>query len=628
MLCPVERMLQSAAASKGLIFMAKFVQELRRRNVVRVVGAYLVVGWLLVQIGTTLEESMQLPAWFDGVVVGLLIVGLPIAIITSWVFDLTPGGVVRTDAASADTVYASWKKLDFVILAGIVAVGSMFVWQRINPPEIVDQDSSAVKHSSEISAASIAVLPFADLSPDGDQEYFSDGISEEILNLLASVEVLDVTSRTSAFQFKGRDLGIPEIANSLEVRHVVEGSVRKAGDTLRITAQLIDAEEDRHLWSDTYDRPLTAENVFAIQDEIANAVVYALGNELGFDVTSEIEVRASTDNLTAYEMFLKARGLYQTRTELDVADELLAAAVEQDPNFADAWELRSALPFLLVGYGYKDTPQDELVRITNEYANNALELEPASSTAIAALAFVQVREWTVLDGTQDFARLLTDLTMAIEINPRNDSALNWRGGLRFTLGDVDGALRDFKACIDYSPLAAPCAENYVSVLAGAGRDIEAFAEFRKLLNLGIVKPRESDLPLLARMGEEAAFKVMSNDEDVLFGWNEHDALYKALRNPQGDHRQLLRSLTLFVEANPDRNVLALQLVLAYLDDSLQDLRSQDLENLVIWNQAHVHKRQTDRFRNHIRRTGILAYWQQYGFPPQCRAIGEGDFECD
>jgi TolB-like protein len=241
--------------------MNNFFQELRRRNVVRVVGAYLVVGWLLVQIATTLEESMQLPAWFDGIVVGLLIVGLPISIIVSWVFDLTADGIVRTDAASSETQHQSWRKLDFVIIAGVLIVGLVFAWQVFQPAEILIDEQASVATTAEVSAATIAVLPFADLSPDGDQEYFSDGISEEILNLLAGVDELDVTSRTSAFQFKGRDLGIPEIAANLNVRHVVEGSVRKAGDTLRITAQLIDAADDKHLWSDTFDRPLTAENV-------------------------------------------------------------------------------------------------------------------------------------------------------------------------------------------------------------------------------------------------------------------------------------------------------------------------------------------------------------------------------
>ena len=198
--------------------MGKFFKELQRRNVVRVVGAYLVVGWVLMQIATSLEESMNLPAWFDGVVVALLIVGLPIAIIVSWVFDLTADGVVRTEDSLSGNAN---RKLNYLIGAALLLAGAIFAWQTFDAGEA--ETIVAVPPAvliEEIDPASIAVLPFADLSPASDQEYFSDGISEEILNLLARVEALDVTSRTSAFQFKGRDLGIPEIAARLKVRHV------------------------------------------------------------------------------------------------------------------------------------------------------------------------------------------------------------------------------------------------------------------------------------------------------------------------------------------------------------------------------------------------------------------------
>ena len=305
--------------------MGKFFQELRRRNVVRVVGAYLIVGWVLMQIATALEESLNLPEWFDGVVVSLLIVGLPVAIIVSWVFDLTADGVVRTEDSTGGSAN---RKLNYLIGAALIVAGAVFAWQSFDSsePEVIVAAPPPVV-VDEIDAATIAVLPFADLSPAGDQEYFSDGISEEILNLLASVRALDVTSRTSAFQFKGRDLGIPEIAANLKVRHVVEGSVRKAGNTLRITAQLIDARDDRHLWSDTFDRPLTAENVFAIQDEISKAIVAALGDTLGFNAETSAIAMPNTDSLTAYELFLRARPIVQARNNLTEADHLLRQVV-------------------------------------------------------------------------------------------------------------------------------------------------------------------------------------------------------------------------------------------------------------------------------------------------------------
>ena len=619
--------------------MGNFFQELKRRNVVRVVGAYLVVGWLLVQIATTLEESMQLPSWFDGVVVGLLIVGLPIAVIVAWVFDLTPDGVVRTDAATADTQYTSWRKLDYVIVAGILIVAIVFGWRWLQPsdetfeaPVSVTADT-ATEAAPTLPAATIAVLPFADLSPDGDQEYFSDGISEEILNLLAGVAELDVTSRTSAFQFKGRGLGIPEIAANLDVRHVVEGSVRKAGSTLRITAQLIDAEDDRHLWSDTFDKPLTAENVFAIQDEIAKAIVNALGETLGFDASDEIEVRVGTDNLSAYEKFLKARSLFVSRVDLDVAEDLLIAAVEQDPEFAEAWEIRSALQFLLVGYGYRVLEQAEVVRRTTDFANRALALNPNSSIALASLAYVRVPT-TLRDGVlfekADWGFLLQQLTRAIEINPRNDSALNWRGLAYFSVGDVDKSEADFRACIDFSPLSAPCKENLIMVLAGQRRDEEAYAQFLSALDHGIAKPREADLALLARMGEKTVFKLITNSEDLLFGWNEHEALYHAFRNPDGDHQKLIRSMENFFALHPERRNWTLKIARPYLGNLSVWSELEDSYTLVFWSisESHTQLRQTEEFRTFIRHSGILDYWLQNEFPPQCRAVGDGDFECD
>jgi TolB-like protein/tetratricopeptide (TPR) repeat protein len=602
--------------------MGKFFQELQRRNVVRVVGAYLIVGWVLMQVATSLEESMNLPGWFDAVVVALLIVGLPIAIIVSWVFDLTAGGVVRTEGSPGG---GANRKLNYLIGAALLVAGAIFAWQTFDAGEAeITADIPPTVLIEEIDAASIAVLPFADLSPEGDQEYFSDGISEEILNLLASVDALSVTSRTSAFQFKGRDLGIPEIAARLKVRHVVEGSIRKAGDTIRITAQLIDAEDDRHLWSDTFDRPLTAANIFAIQDEISRAIVDELGNALGIETTTRIAARRSTKNLTAYELFLRARQLYQSRTQLDVVDELLAEAVDQDSRFADAWGMRAANQFLMKGYDFIDTPQPEILRLTTMYADKALELDPRNSTAIAAKAYVGLRDAELLNGSQNYAELLANLTKAVDLDPRNDSALNWRGLLRLTLGDVEGALTDFKTCTEFEPLMTACGENYVTTLAGSGNDVESFAHFNKMLDNGIIKTREADMPMLARMSEKTAFKVVSNSADVLFGWNEHDALYDALRNPTADHKKIAHSLQQFLDANPERDILSVRIAQSYLDGSDE----RPIEVLTLWSNGGATFRQSDRFKDFIRSSGLLAYWQERGFPPQCRATGDRTFECD
>ncbi len=294
--------------------MSNIFSELKRRNVFRVAGVYAVVGWVLAQISTTLEEALGLPAWFDALIVALLLLGLPVAIVFAWAFEMTPNGVVRTESVpegesiTADTGH----KLDYAIVAGLILLIAMVVWQKTGSDAVV-ADSAPVDAVAQVAdtkadAASIAVLPFADLSPQGDQEYFSDGISEEILNVLVAVDGLEVTSRTSSFQFKGGELGIPAIAKLLNVRHVVEGSVRKSGETIRVTAQLIDAANDKHLWSQTYDRPLSVENIFSIQDEIAKAIVGALSQTLGVGSLEPVRVSATTSNLSAYELYFWNNG--------------------------------------------------------------------------------------------------------------------------------------------------------------------------------------------------------------------------------------------------------------------------------------------------------------------------------
>ncbi len=179
------------------------------------------------------------------------------------------------------------------------------------------------------------MLPFVNMSADPEQEYFSDGISEEILNVLVRVDGLKVASRTSSFTYKGENLDIPEIARQLKVGNIVEGSVRKSGNRVRITAQLIDTRDDRHLWSDTFDRELT--DIFAIQDEIANAIVDALKSELNIGLGA-VKVESATDNLDAYDLYLKARGMFIARQNLDVANQLFEQATQLDPEFALAWE--------------------------------------------------------------------------------------------------------------------------------------------------------------------------------------------------------------------------------------------------------------------------------------------------
>lgn len=340
--------------------------ELQRRNVFRIALFYIVSAWVVVQVAETVLPMFDVADSALRAIVIILALGFPLAMVFAWVFELTPEGLKRDKDVEVDheTKQHTAHKLNWAtLIAAVLAIG-LLVADRLMPepsvataePALANLDSPADRVSAEaddaVDPASIAVLPFEDLSPNADQGYFSDGIAEEILNVLVRIDGLEVASRTSAFRFRDRDdIGIPGIARELEVRHVLEGSVRKAGDAIRVTAQLIDGDSDKHLWSDTYDRSLTAENVFAIQDEIATAIVEALRGSIALPGAEALEVGARTDSLDAYELYLEARALYNARNRMDRADELLARAVELDPDFAAAWAIRAAIHVLDDEYG-------------------------------------------------------------------------------------------------------------------------------------------------------------------------------------------------------------------------------------------------------------------------------------
>jgi TolB-like protein len=603
-----------------------FFAEVKRRNVVRVAGVYIVVGWILVQVATALEETLGLPSWFDGTIVALLLIGLPIALIFAWAFELTPEGVVRTESVPEGESITSetGRKLDFALSIAIIALIIVIVWQSSIAPDAIVSETVVVAHDDAApSDASVAVLPFADMSAAGDQEYFSDGLTEEILNLLVRANELEVVSRTSSFQFKDTTLGIPEIAAELNVRHVVEGSVRKAGNTIRVTAQLIDALTDRHLWSETYDRPLTTENLFEIQDDVANSIFEALGEELG--LLGEIDLRAkrTTSNLDAYELFLRARALFEGRLELDTADDLLDKATALDPGFAEAWAYRAATQFLMFDYGYSDLSIRTLHERGLEFAEKALVSDPDNATAIAAIANIRTQQTTLASASYDWSETIALFTRALEIDPLNPSALNWRGLTYDLVGDIESALADFRRCVKVEPYYTPCRENLHWFLADTGEDDAAMSVLRESQNNGVSKSLYLHLALLARTGNELLFKAATNDERALRGWRHHDELYKAFLNLDADHSALAQSIVEFFEANPGRDevfVGAALLPLGYAPSIAQGYS--------LYTDSAKKYRQTPQFREWVTKIGVVDYWQQHGYPDVCRPLGDDDFECD
>ena len=300
-------------------------KELRRRNVFKVSSVYLITCWLVLQIISVVSPYLHLPKVFGTGITIILFIGFPFACIMAWAFELTPDGIKRTaEVDDEDSIrHITGRKINASLIIALFASLAVISYQQYS-----------MTHTSNKNIT-IAVLPFADMSHDSSQEYFGDGIAEEILNSLAKVKALHVTARTSSFAYKGKDINIKDIARGLGVNYILEGSVRKSGNKLRITAQLINTETDYHLWSETYDRPLA--DIFAIQDELTLAITKALRVTLMPGEKQQISER-TTDNIAAYELYIKARALLADRNASSVkqAVEALNKAISLDANFGKA----------------------------------------------------------------------------------------------------------------------------------------------------------------------------------------------------------------------------------------------------------------------------------------------------
>ncbi len=605
---------------------SNFIAELKRRNVIKVATAYAIAGWLIIQIATSVFPAFNFPDWTQQFVIILTAIGFPISLIIAWAFELTPQGLKTTKEVDENEsiTHSTGKTLNGFIIACLSLVVVFLLFERfVLAPDSFAEDFAEYNIAENvITNASIAVLPFVDLSPDGDQEYFSDGISEEILNVLVKVNDIEVASRTSSFQFKGRELGIPEIANQLKVKHILEGSVRKSGETLRITAQLIEAHTDKHLWSETYDRPLTTNNIFDIQDEISRAIVDEMGVLIGATNIIAPSVNKTTDNLGAYELYLKARPYYLDRSRLDEADEFLIRAIELDPNYADAWEMRAALQMLIYDYGYSDEDsRDPLQEVGLTLAKKTLELNPNSSTAMATIGNIYFDR--ILENGSNIQQVFEYYKRALEIDPRNATAILWNSIALLAVGDVLQAEEGFKRCLELEPRYAPCYENYVVVLSINGNDQEALKAHYEGLNQGLIKVKYSNFSMLARLNEELAFKTGSNSEVVLLGWNRHDELWKAFQNLDADHTKLARDILNFIDNRSGID----QLTISTLTYPL-GVFDEYFYGFMTWDPSYKKFRNSNKFKEYIVNSGIFNYWNENGFPEMCRPIGTNDFECE
>ena len=606
-------------------------EELKRRNVFRIAVAYAVAAWLLLQIADLILDNTSAPAWVIQSLFVIVGVGFVFALIFSWLFELTPDGLMKESDVPRDRsiTFHTAKKLDYLTIALLLSAVGYLVVDRYVLEAPVRETVQVVEEAPLLEPAtphaepnSIAILPFSDFSEEGDQQYFSDGIAEELLNLLVRVDGLKVASRTSSFAFKGENRNIPEIAGELKVANILEGSVRKAGNRVRITVQLIDTRNDRHLWSETYDRELV--DIFAIQDEIATAIVSALKDHLGVEASTDaIVVEAATGNLDAYELYLKGRTLFTARQNLDEAIALFQRAIELDPNFARAWEGLAAAQAVANDWILDDGIDH--VPLAEAAAKRALELDPDLSMPYAVLGNLGTisRPGTDIPDITEGMRLLD---LALEKDSNNTTAWLWRG-IRFnTLGFFDRARADFDECLARDPAYLNCVQHQASAILFMGQTQAALDAFVPTLYQNFHSMDESFIPVLVDQGNSVAAVLLATAK-LSIPDSPVGLWIRALENPGQDQGARLAELDRWI-AQTGRNIgYEWPDFLVALGAFERAAQSPNLR-FSLFSPSSNAFRQTPWFKQFARKMGYEAYWREHGFPPICHEMSEQDYTCD
>ena len=464
----------------------RFFAELKRRKVFRVMAVYGGVAFVILQIADIALPGLGLPEWTITLILVLTLLGFPLAIVLAWAFEMTPDGVKKTgDAAPGEITQivsapagSRWP-VGLAAAAG-TALFLIAAWLMFGRPGPGGAGTAGTAIDSDAPVESIAVLPFADLSPAGDQQYFGDGLAEELLDALANVDGLIVAARTSSFRFKGDDVDIPEVAEKLGVQTVLEGSVRSGGERLRITAQLVNAE-GFHLWSDSYDVTVAEMNdLIGVQEEIAQSIVAALS--LAPESTTGAEpletlVAQGTDNLEAYNAVLRGRYLRAQRTPRGLASaaEQFERAVALDPDYAEAWADLGMTNNLRTGWGFSI---DSLVEARGvEATDRALALDPEMAEAYTARGYIF--SWIQPDSAaadRDFAR-------AIELDPRYPTSYHWRGEVLGDRGHPESGIPYLEKARELDPLSPIILVDLATAYDQAGRWEDAGSLFDEVLEL-------------------------------------------------------------------------------------------------------------------------------------------------
>jgi TolB-like protein/tetratricopeptide (TPR) repeat protein len=546
-----------------------FFSELKRRNVYKVAVTYAVVGWVIAQIATQIFPFLEIPNWVVRLVIVLIAIGFPIALVIAWAFEITPQGIERTEVADTMPAVPGQRKRVwiYVVIVGAAISMALFFLGRYTAGSATLRQSEA----ATVSAKSIAVLPFDNLSRDPDNAFFAEGVQDEILTRLAKIADLKVIARTSTQKFKSAPADLRDVAKQLDVTNILEGSVQKVNDQVRVNVQLINALTNAHLWAEIYDRKLT--DIFAVESDIAKTIADQLQAKLTGSEKQMMAAQPTTDT-TAYELYHKGRSLWGKRTgdNIPKAIAFFEQAIARDPNYALAYA-GLAGAYILSPF-YTGADRREAGSKAKEAALKALRLDPNLAEAHAALGKV------LFFSEIDLAGAMREYKRAIELKPNDADAHHWFSNDSLAaLGQFDEAIAEGKRSVELDPLSIVINADLGETFFYARRFDEAVAQLRKTLeidptsfyahyNLGIALQAKGDLP--GAIAEYEKAKQLSDNPTVATFWAQAKA-------HAGDKDAARRMLSELDEISKHREVVGYLRALLYLSLDNKDEAMRWLE---------------------------------------------------
>jgi len=602
--------------------MPSFYRELKRRNVVKVAVAYAIVGWILVEVASVFLPGFEAPEWVFKVVMFLVILGFPMAVLFAWAFEITPEGLKREkDVDRSESITPqTGRKLDRIIIALLVVALGYFV---------ATHDWGGQRQTIEIAddatPTSIAVLPFINMSDDPANEYFSDGLSEELLNLLVKVSDLRVAGRTSSFAFKNKELDLREIGEQLNVDSILEGSVRKAGNKVRITAQLVNTSDGYHLWSETYDRELT--DIFVVQADIANNIVTALKGTLAGEEVGTVAASAPTKNLEAYQLYLQGRYLIGQRggENLRNAADLFNKTIALDPEFAAAYTGAAMANWLFPGY-VKITYTD-VAEAASKFATRALSLDESQSEAAIVMAAIDA---SIFHRWSKARAQFEEISVAAADIPfvHHFYAINLA-----STGYAQEAIDESSAALALDPLSGVVIGWLALGNAALGNHAKAVELAETSIRLGWKAGLFSKSVYSIGAGQfDLAQKEL---EDVLEVLDEEGIdvapIFAAMRDGSVTS-EALASMKLLEDTAVIWMAPYYYAQLGAFDDGFRTAHvnadgAQVSSMVLFWLPEMAEFRRRPEFVEFVERAGLDDYWREYGWPTYCQPTGD-TFACE